>query len=564
MVSKKNKCVFSVSFFVLLFVIFVVYYTFLFGKYEKTNFHDSFELDTHMVWRLEDETGVKEEFSEYPYCLQAKANVPFTLRATLPDNIESGYGFAIQTNYSCVRIFVEDTQIHSYATTQPLPIGHLVGNIRLITELAPEMSGKELTVQYTPFYSTTFPINTIYFGKVDALKLQIVYANIWRIVIATILFTVAFCCHGFFVFHEIKKHKVWNRAFFHLGFFLMNVASWLICNSDIPQLYVDYNETISLISFIALTFFATEFAGYVEALFPSPKRALRFLQYAGLALTIIELFGFVTTLWDPPQILILNHLHIAVVILYTLYFAIRQRKNGTVEHIFLLSVIVLLITALTALIFFYMNGANGMDGIILGCGILVFAFLLFIILLFKEVGYIQERKSLVVYRELAYKDPLTGLSNRGAFDKAFADLQSNATHDTLFQLAILDLNRLKKMNDTVGHFAGDKMIIGAAECIESAFSKNGSCYRLGGDEFAVLYTDKPITLHQDFENFHLILADYNRHNSDIPVSIAEGIAEAFWDESEHFFRDLFHKADQQMYIDKQQKHKLLDELEQQS
>ena len=50
----------------------------------------------------------------------------------------------------------------------------------------------------------------------------------------------------------------------------------------------------------------------------------------------------------------------------------------------------------------------------------------------------------------------------------------------------IDINGLKRVNDTLGHEAGDELICGAAACIKNVFDEVGSCYRTGGDEFIVL------------------------------------------------------------------------------
>ena len=50
---------------------------------------------------------------------------------------------------------------------------------------------------------------------------------------------------------------------------------------------------------------------------------------------------------------------------------------------------------------------------------------------------------------------------------------------------LVDINGLKRTNDTLGHDAGDELIRGSAECIEKVFDNYGSVYRIGGDEFVV-------------------------------------------------------------------------------
>ena len=52
----------------------------------------------------------------------------------------------------------------------------------------------------------------------------------------------------------------------------------------------------------------------------------------------------------------------------------------------------------------------------------------------------------------------------------------------------MDLNGLKRANDSFGHVAGDELIRAAADCMKSSFSEHGKVYRVGGDEFVVIIT----------------------------------------------------------------------------
>ena len=64
-------------------------------------------------------------------------------------------------------------------------------------------------------------------------------------------------------------------------------------------------------------------------------------------------------------------------------------------------------------------------------------------------------------------------------------LQNNAIPDD-FVYVSMDVNALKKVNDSQGHNAGDELLMGAAECLEKCFGKYGKLYRTGGDEFIAL------------------------------------------------------------------------------
>ena len=83
-------------------------------------------------------------------------------------------------------------------------------------------------------------------------------------------------------------------------------------------------------------------------------------------------------------------------------------------------------------------------------------------------------------------DPLTGISNRHAYIEELQKLSDAETLPDDLVVYSIDINGLKKTNDTLGHSAGDELICGAADCITTIFDKYGKSYRTGGDEFIVI------------------------------------------------------------------------------
>ncbi len=82
---------------------------------------------------------------------------------------------------------------------------------------------------------------------------------------------------------------------------------------------------------------------------------------------------------------------------------------------------------------------------------------------------------------LLFTDELTGMNNRRKYQEKVEELATKEDLDVT--IIFLDVNGLKKTNDSIGHMAGDELIKGAAKCIVTAYEKYGSCYRVGGDEF---------------------------------------------------------------------------------
>jgi diguanylate cyclase (GGDEF)-like protein len=85
--------------------------------------------------------------------------------------------------------------------------------------------------------------------------------------------------------------------------------------------------------------------------------------------------------------------------------------------------------------------------------------------------------------ELAQTDILTGLPNRGFFLEQLNDEQR---HKDIFSILMLDLDRFKNVNDSLGHAAGDELLRQVARRLKSTLRGSDVLARLGGDEFAVI------------------------------------------------------------------------------
>jgi diguanylate cyclase (GGDEF)-like protein len=104
----------------------------------------------------------------------------------------------------------------------------------------------------------------------------------------------------------------------------------------------------------------------------------------------------------------------------------------------------------------------------------------------EMVGKIAEREQRIT--QLAFNDTLTGLPNRTMFQQQLEHL-FRAAHgsESLFALHCLDLDQFKVINDTLGHPAGDALLVEAAHRVQRA-ARGHFVARLGGDEFVVLQT----------------------------------------------------------------------------
>jgi diguanylate cyclase len=99
-------------------------------------------------------------------------------------------------------------------------------------------------------------------------------------------------------------------------------------------------------------------------------------------------------------------------------------------------------------------------------------------------------------RHQAFYDALTGLANRALFiNRVTHALELNARDQRPVSVAFVDLNGFKGINDTLGHAAGDEMLVMVADLLRATVRAADTLARLGGDEFALLleHGDEPAT-----------------------------------------------------------------------
>ena len=157
-------------------------------------------------------------------------------------------------------------------------------------------------------------------------------------------------------------------------------------------------------------------------------------------------------------------------------------------------------------------------------------------------------------RQQALTDGLTGLANRTLFMSKLTDQVHLARRhpQRLFAVVVLDVDRFKLINDTVGHPAGDSVLENFAIRLRRCVREMDTVARLGGDEFLILLTEI-----SDLRDVVVILeriqdemrSPFHMRQQQMLVSVSTGVV--LWNASYRDAEDLLHAADTAMYQAKQ-------------
>jgi diguanylate cyclase (GGDEF)-like protein/PAS domain S-box-containing protein len=171
---------------------------------------------------------------------------------------------------------------------------------------------------------------------------------------------------------------------------------------------------------------------------------------------------------------------------------------------------------------------------------------------------VSERKLLeqqLTYQ--AFHDPLTGLSNRSLFldrvTQALYRLRRRGESAAPLAVLFLDLDNFKTINDSLGHLAGDRLLIAAAVRIVGCVRTSDTVARLGGDEFAVLIEesagDASAAVVAD-RITHALRESFTLEGKEVVVTASVGIATAREAGPSATASDLLRNADMAMYTAK--------------
>jgi diguanylate cyclase (GGDEF)-like protein/PAS domain S-box-containing protein len=161
----------------------------------------------------------------------------------------------------------------------------------------------------------------------------------------------------------------------------------------------------------------------------------------------------------------------------------------------------------------------------------------------------QRKESEARIHYLAHYDSLTGLANRALLSDRLKESVANAArYSYRFALLFIDLDRFKRVNDSLGHEIGDQLLKSVAKRMQSSVRGTDTISRVGGDEFIVLLSQipSPDVPAKTAEKLVNVLSEpYKIEEHDVVVTASVGVS--IYPDDGKDAESLMRKADASMY-----------------
>lgn len=446
-------------------------------------------------WKLTENGNVHDNISlsDFSFGRQLKQNEEITIEGVLPKDLPEQSTVMVLNYLSAVDIEVNGKNIYSYGHDL-LRQGKMLGSGYHFAELPASPGGSRIIVTFTPGEDNAFSgIPTIYVYDSGSVYVEFSSSQFWNLFIGVFLFSFGAIISLISVFMMFRKNRYIRMLY--VGLFSLLISMWIMMTTKSAQIlisdigYSTQMEYITLFSaIIPFCLLLLNIRGNGD------DRVNRILIWVNVALTAA--FDIIATglhfagVIHISQTLNIFHIICIVVLVTFLITAFRGKREKTHSARLLnIAVLTLFIFGALDLLRFNVHKYLLPTTAFLESSVLPFGALLFIMILFlSTLSYYYElvledakNESL---KQSAYTDPVTGLFNRAYCEKRFQVLSADKDND--FILIAMDLNGLKKTNDTFGHSAGDELIRRYASVIEKLFDGVGECVRMGGDEFCVI------------------------------------------------------------------------------
>lgn len=509
-------------------------------------------------WRTE--SGDEVEIGHLNKLAGAEPYKQFSIYNTLPEELEEGASLYYRSKNIYYEVYIDGKLVYEPYIPQNIFYTKSFGTRWNCIPIETCNAGKLIEIRITMVYEDARAgMDNIYIGSAAGIILDIIQNKVMAFVTCILLLFVGILLIIADIPINMQNQK--NHELMYLGVFAVSIAIWCVTETNLLQFYIGDSRMLQVISCYSLMLIPIPMVLYLNAAFGFRNRyvvpVFSILSFSEFAVCmILHLFNIA----DLHETLRLTHIMLALSAVVMFYMIIRNSfvkgKNQTKNIYRMLRGIGLcgisLATVIDIVRFYQGNGNDA--ALFVRIGLLIFIICYGSSSLEKTVNAVKLGIQAEFVSRLAYRDGLTGIGNRTAFQEQLVDLEKIKNTIPAVGIIMFDVNDLKFVNDNLGHHLGDSMLVESANIIRASFEeKAGDCFRIGGDEFAVIISGEDVKLRceQGIRLFLEHMDEYNQQpDKQFRISIAYGYA--FYNEESigRKLMDIYQQADMFMYENK--------------
>lgn len=486
--------------------------------------------------------GSQKQTMTLPGSIKNPEKEVITMTTTLPEKTEySVNSILVYSRQSRIKIYQAGEMIYDSgeAATTPYPLAY--GSFWNSVRLKPGWQGEELKIEIQPMFAQSAVsgyLPAVYLGSESSFLYMVLENGALAAgqSLLLILLGLYFAFMGAFFEHQKKTDSLC-----FLGFFAIDVGAWMLLESHVLQLFMSRLAVYSFFEYITydlMPIFIVRFLLSYEEF--REKKYMKLLYYSGIAIVLALLLAAITGhgYLFRTQIAVQIYIMVSLVCFIIALISLRKGKKRFQDRRLIHGIWILIVSTICEFIQFFLIN-RGESGVILRMGLLIFIGYLGITLMQEGRKLRAGDYETAALAAMAYKDGLTGMANRAAYEADKTKLEGQ--QNTAVIVMVADMNGLKFINDQYGHASGDQAICTVGKMMQQAFDQIGKSYRIGGDEFCVLA--EGIEMEQFEKVCQSFLRNMEQIQSEYPIEVAIGVEHGVSKNMD----DIFKSADATMY-----------------
>lgn len=476
-----------------------------------------------------------------------------TYEQRLPENMVEGTVMRFYVTHAVVEVRVEDELIYEYGQSY-YDAGRMLGYGYHFVDIPYDSAGKMMQISLCVSEKDAFgnlDVPILDDGANTMRNFMIERREAAAVILFLIVFGAVFIMATvFFNFEGADFYRLLNLAFFALC-----IGIWNLCNYDIIMMFTYNLRSKAVIEFSAIYGAPTFLFGYFhEDAVKGGGKIQKYAYYIILGLQLLFVAAASTLqalrIVHFPAMLKYNQIIMVLMVIYFIVmFARNAWKNKETNVVLMSGMAVMIAVGAWDIIRYNMQlYFGGFEG---GhfknytyLGIFVFVLSLIVDFMRRTGNALYSTAQKETLEKMAYTDSLTGLLNRRRCEEIYDEIDKNKSD---YAVVALDLNDLKKVNDSLGHDAGDFYLREFSNVLTKAFAGCGDVVRSGGDEFLVVIKDPAnVDVPAKIEEMNQLISNLNQCHANWNMSTAYGVCYSSEDRA-RTIREADKVADARMY-----------------